>query len=362
MAKMTIGSIQSNVATLGGGVLSIDVTISSVTTTQSIIRINGSKWNSGSTNAESRVVQAVGYFVNSTTLRIVRATSGPSIDVRWEVIYYSSGVSVVHGFLSDWSGTNNITISAIDQSKTFLITTFSGDQGTAGLPAAQCYFSSTTNLRIVTQSSTYWNGRAQYQIVTIDDASVQYNTGALDTDAETSITLGSSVDTTKTFIEASWHYTTNDLSALGYDSSMWLLSNANTLLFQRNRTSAANAVNYSYFVVSIGGTSSIKVQRGSASFGASATNVPTISSVDTTKTQSKLCHIGGLLQCATTTAQPIYSYAHGYISDATHVTLTKGDATNRTDILSWELIEETVGSTSSKVPQIFMFYTRLRSN
>jgi hypothetical protein len=284
-----------------------------------------------------------GRLSSTTNIYFTRGAAEPQVTVQWEVISYSSGITVqTVSRVNSWGGNpQNITITSVDTSKSFPIVTFAGDSGGGAAPAAQVRLSSSTNIQLNTPQNN-WGGEITIQVVTIDDASVQLVTGNLDTDAQTDVTI-STVDMSKTFLECTWMYSGANQSLNGYDVVNHILTSTTNVQFNRQRSSSAPAAYYAVHAISIGGTSNIRIQRGTSSFGASATVSPTITTVDLTKAQLHLTHNGGALQCSTTTAIQSYSYANGVFANSTTLTFTKGDATDRADYVTWEVIEQSVG-------------------
>jgi hypothetical protein len=161
----TLVSVQSGTTTIPIGATAttqtVDVAITSVNTSSSILFFNY-RGNS----ADAGDGQLRGQLTSATNIQFVRAndTSLTALTVQWYVAEFSSGVSVQRGTFSSVDTTGDVTISAVDLSKSFVL--ISGSVDTADITYdSNDYFrarlTSSTNLEIVhnTISSKTADGR-----------------------------------------------------------------------------------------------------------------------------------------------------------------------------------------------------------
>lgn len=122
---------------LGGGIKSVqrgkytmsnassgteNITISPVDASKSIVLISYRVIGGGTNN----VRYVYGRILDSTTLSLVRNTgsSTVSVQVSWQVIEYDSSVTVQSGYLAISTAPQDVTVSAVDLSKSFLVASF----------------------------------------------------------------------------------------------------------------------------------------------------------------------------------------------------------------------------------------------
>lgn len=114
----------------------------------------------------SRQIGTASVFLsNSTTITVSRvASSGASIIVRWQVVEYLSGVSVQRGSFTTSGQTDNVTIAAVDITKSFLTT--SRRSFSSGL--IECDFVGTLSGSAITYFIPINNGSSNiyWQVVT----------------------------------------------------------------------------------------------------------------------------------------------------------------------------------------------------
>lgn len=263
------------------------VTISAVDTTKAFVKIS---YRIDSADPQYYLVNC--QIENSTTIRIKRYASGVAITIFWQVIEFTSGVSVQRGVRYMNSATENITISYVDLSKSFPIITWLnlGSQFSTE-DAMQAYISSSTNLEL----KAYGAGstvEVQWQVIEYDNASVQVVHDHIVNSDNTYATI-SAVNLDKTFYVGSWGTT---LAPTGvHNMPSWFLTSTTSLHFYRFDPST-NVVRATVYIVT---TDDINVQRGRFPINAgNYSNDHVLTSVDLSRTLL----IGGSMHCTWGTA------------------------------------------------------------
>ncbi|MBD3239495.1 MAG: hypothetical protein GF331_02845, partial [Chitinivibrionales bacterium] len=195
----TLGSLQRGSASIIGGQSQTTVTISSVVKTQSFLLFsvaaagNPSDFNVG------------GEITDATTLTFERFGTSGDVSIEWQVLEFSSGVTVQHGRLqrhgTGLAGDTTVPISSVDLGRSFATVTMSNsgsslnnnEDATADITHAD-------SLRIALsggpdEADFFW------QVVQFDGATVQKLTPSMGTaDLTTTATLGTAVDPSRSML------------------------------------------------------------------------------------------------------------------------------------------------------------------
>lgn len=283
------------------------ITISAVDTTKAFVKIS---WRIDNNEPQYYLVSA--QLENSTTVRIQRYSSGGNpVNLRWQVVEFSSGVTVQRGSRVLNSATENVTISAVDTSKSFPILTlrnigiiYSPDDG------VEAYISSSTNLQLSAGVAGAWV-TMEWQVVEYDTASVQVVQQAV---SSQNVNVGiSSVNLDQTFLIGTWSPSTG-LNPLANLWPNWKLTSSTNLNFYRYST-GTSTINCTVYIVTIPGE--ISVQRVNVTVpNGNFYHEETITEVDMDRTLL----IGATNGCALTAANTsddsaaVTAFAFGYIS------------------------------------------------
>jgi hypothetical protein len=143
-----LNHIEKGTVTLGGANASVTVTLgTTLTSTAAAFLLHSARHNDASPNK----VQFRGEITNTTTLTFTRDASGDEITINWQVIEFTSGVTVQRGVVNG-DGVNsefNVTISAIVLAQTFCTVGHETDGSSVGDDDfISCNLTSTTNLRL----------------------------------------------------------------------------------------------------------------------------------------------------------------------------------------------------------------------
>ena len=254
---------------------SITVTLSeAVDTTKSVllfsIRTDADDWE-----IPSFVV--MGELTNSTTLTFSRAISDATVNVSWQVIEFSLGVTVQRGTISLSATSTNIVISSVDLTKTFAICTLKsgGWLGYSDYDYEECVriqLTSSTNINLsITQTSGFAQTVA-WQVIEYDACTVQQvNYTALSSYQTNDVTI-SAIDTSRTFICGSFN-TTETILANNEIFNFYLL-NSTTIRFIRSSTATSNQ-QWTVFIVQFD-LNQANVFNLNVAIGAAQTAVTTI--------------------------------------------------------------------------------------
>lgn len=124
----------------------VDVTITGVDLTKSFVTCEVTAQYTG-TEEVGQTTASV-HLVSSTKISVRRVTSSTTqqVYVTWQVVEFVSGVSVQRGFTSTASANETVTISAVDVSKSFLMSSirYGGNTGILSLKWTGAITSSTS--------------------------------------------------------------------------------------------------------------------------------------------------------------------------------------------------------------------------
>jgi hypothetical protein len=289
-------NVQRGVYTLGGGG---SVTLSTPVPVGKSFVISSVKgydfW--GSTLVGAYLSTAVdGYW---TQITFTRSMMSGTIYVEWQVIYDDDVLSVQQGATDMTSTTVNVAISEVDRSKTFVVISFKGTQGSYGVSAAsnlmRATLTSDTNLQFDKNSADWYISYpvVYWYVVTWEGASVQ--SGDLYTASATTMTGAiSAIDLAKSFLIYSYTGSYQYQPAC----NIWRghFSATTQVYFQRGGGGSGRAAYLTYFVVT---AQEISVQRGVSSFSGTSSTIA-ISSVDLDKSFTTHPSIGNGYNVTTT--------------------------------------------------------------
>ena len=268
--------VRSGSDTMSSGATTLNVPITAVDLSRSVLFFNLKEQAN-----EPGFALVRGQLTSATNIQFNRAFSGGSdVTIQWYVAELVSGTSVQRAQGVDLSVTPNYTITSVDLTKSFVLTSCESGLA-AGSFGNDDYFRSrlttATNLEI---TSTNNNGGelCDYQVVEYPNASVERGTGTLGPAATTSgsITI-SSVDLAKSFVLVTWQ-TYN--SGTGGNFLRARLTSPTTIEIDRETVGGGNTVDYAWEVVEF--TDATTVQSANASFSTLETSkTATLTSIDT---------------------------------------------------------------------------------
>ena len=262
MAVITVASIQSGAETIASGDgTSHDVTITSVTTANSIVMYSSRCAASGSVRQKRH--RFIASLTGSTTLNFSRHESSFASDVivEWTVVEFDSGVlnNLQTGTVDRTAANDDTTITAVDLAKTFVISHLKTDQNDLSA-AVTCYaeLTSTTNLRLASDSTPGTGDSViGYQVVEFAsdaDVTVQGGTILVSSGSESNTDTITSVDTSKTFIINSGTSTSQTSSPQARNQARLKLTNSTTVTADRTTVGSETDMTIGYFAVELEGS------------------------------------------------------------------------------------------------------------
>jgi hypothetical protein len=234
---------------------------------------------------DSRDWQIVGQIMDPSTLRFDRSWSNlPTHNLQWYVAEFNSGVSVQRGVatLMSYEGALDLTISAVDRSKSFVILNQSISQPTTQ-PShhTRAYLSTSTTLSLRRHPGSA-TANVAWQVMQYEGASVQTNIVSLPANVASVNATVTAVDTSK-----SWLHYTYEVSPPGpgisNDASHRMvrgtIAGPTTLTFDRGASRTDTEVTIVYYLVEF--TDGTVVRHGKADFTRDQTaltvNIPAVS-------------------------------------------------------------------------------------
>ncbi|MEX2157812.1 MAG: hypothetical protein WEB04_00205, partial [Dehalococcoidia bacterium] len=209
--------------------------------------------------------------------------------MQWYVAEFSSGVSVQRGTFNSVDTTGDVTISAVDLSKSFVLISGSVQSADATY-GDDDYFrarlTSSTNLEIV--HNTTVSKTADWQVVEFTGATVQRGTGSMTT-TQTSVNVPvTTVDPAKAIVLLSWK---SSINGTGASFLRGRITSPTQITIDRAAATSAT-IDYAWEVIEFGdGTS---VQSGNLAFTNAETSLTaTLTAVDTTRAVALLSTAGG---------------------------------------------------------------------
>ena len=256
-----IGAVQSGSAAIADLSTSTTATLSpSVDLTRSILWY--SVTNSGNTVAD---VAVSGQITNPTTITFARLGTSGTINIKWYVAEFSSGVSVQRG-MTNKSSTQcvNQAISAVDLSNTFVLPsdrrggTIWGDND-----FVRVRFTSSTNLEFCTMLADTITELVEWQVISFTSgAAVQSGLVSFgSTDASITAALSTAVDTTRSFLAFNYRSPGDDPD-MGEKMVRGRITSPTQVTFDRDNT--GQIIDVSWFVIEF--SDGTTVQSGSTNF------------------------------------------------------------------------------------------------
>jgi outer membrane protein assembly factor BamB len=253
-----IHTVQSGTATMTTQ-STLNVAITSVDLTRSVLFMTVSEDNVDPSNGLVR-----GQLTSATNLQFNRTGTATTVTIKWYVATFGRSVSVQRATTSVTASPMNVTLSAVDLSKTFVLVSWQKVGATYGADdIVRARLTSTTNLELSHGTGSF-DGIADWQVVTMDSASVQSGDSTLAAGASTLTVPVTAVNTATTFLLASW---ASSGDSIGANFVRGRITSPTQLTFDRGVTGTALGITW-YLVTLTDGSS---VQAGNASFGTAAT-------------------------------------------------------------------------------------------
>ncbi len=255
-----IHTVQSGTATMTTQSV-LNVPITTVDLSRAVLFMTVSENNTDPNNGLVR-----GQLTSSTNIQFNRQGTATTVTIKWHVAVFGRSVSVQRGTTSVTAQPMNVAIGAVDRTKTFVLVSWQKLGATYGSDdIVRARLTSTTNLEF-THGTGALDGTADWQVVTMDSASVQYGDLNIASGALAATVTVTAVDTTKTFLIASW---TSDVDGIGANFVRARITSTTQLTFDRGVT--GSNIGLTWYLVTLNDGST--VQSGNAAFGTAATLV-----------------------------------------------------------------------------------------
>ncbi len=336
-----IKTVQSGTATMTTQA-SLSVPITAVTLARSILFFSVQEDNLDPSNGNVR-----GQLTSSTNIQFNRTGTATTITIKWYVAEFVSGVSVQRGSIPITVNPMNVAISPVNLGKTFVLTSWQKPGATYGADDfLRARLTSSSNLELSHVSGAL-DGTADWQVVTMANASVQSgNLSFLSTDASLTATVAS-VDTTKSFLLASWDSTGD---GIGANFVRGRITSPTQLTFDRGASGTALNLTWSLVTLNDGST----VRSGTASFASTATQVD-VPLAPVTLTRS-VAFLSGLQRGGSTPyagASPNDNPGVGWftadLTSATNLRLTRAVTGSATADAAWFVVDFAPGAATATV-------------
>jgi len=255
-----IHTVQSGTATMTAQSV-LNVPITTVDLAQSVLFMSVTEDNVDPSNGLVR-----GQLTSSTNIRFNRVGTATTVTIKWHVATFGRGVSVQRGTTNVTANPMNVAITAVDRTKTFVLASWQKLGSTYGADdVVRARLTSNTNLEF-SHGTGSLDGIADWQVVTMASASVQYGDTTLASGASTATVAVTAVDTTKTFLMTSW---SSGGDSIGANFVRARITSPTQLTFDRGVTGTALGISWYLVTLNDGST----VQSGNATFGTGATLV-----------------------------------------------------------------------------------------
>jgi len=348
--SLQIESKQNGVSVVTAGQLAKDITILSVVTAQSVVLIQVKANGVSQTNGSPGLFTA--QITSSTNIYIERAvTGGWSCEIYWQVIEFSSDVSVQRGLDNLTTTANSTIISSVDLGESYSLTYARGQTLDTLMEESLVndMLTTATTLLIYLDFPNVTNW-AEWQVISISGATVQSFAG--DSIGETyKDVIITSVTENESFLKVNL----TKYSASGLNSNMMRGARLFDNVTVRLSGYTAGDINYKGYVIE---HPDLSVQRGWETATAAITAIA-ISSVLTTDT---FLSSGGHVQSWQTTNSTNndyqeFSFVYRFDSQ-TQISVIKDEAVY-TSTVSWEVIGAT--GTTPVTGGIPDYYFRMRT-
>ena len=333
-----ISGVQRGSATIGNGNSTTTVTITSVDLTKSILLFNYSMVTSLTPASDT----VRGQLTAGNQITFHREGTENAVSIRWEVITFSSGVTVQRGTSSFglFIDNTNVTIGAVDLSKAVAIHSVSQFGNTADYDdLSRISLTSPTNLRIsIPNTNTGVAKTCDWQVIEFADANVQSGSYAMNSSTTSvPITLSEPIDTTKTVVFNS--YMTNN--GAGYVPNRHavrsLLTNSNTVTFERNVTGGTSIAG-AYFVVTFTDATTVRYGTAAISLTNSGINITLNPAVDLDRSVVYAGVNGTILSGNSTSQAMAYPLHQTYLASENTLTATRSN-TGNSNLLTYYVME-----------------------
>jgi hypothetical protein len=276
VAALILKQIERNTTTMAATDTITTVTLgTTLTDTTKAILLCSIKCNSNATIN----YQVLYHIISTTQIQFERqATPAVAVDIEWQVIEYTQGITVQHIYQTNPQSVQNITITAVDLAKTFPIVSHNITGSTFGADDLwNAEITTTTNLQLTSQAMTITDAIA-IQVVQIDDASVQLIKPAAWTTGGTLDITVTTIDPAKTF----WFFTLTDNTGVNCDQWPYLsYVNSTTLRLTKSWPGIWGSKVVMVYVVSLSSGVSVQnistvIASGNASVSPSIPNAITV--------------------------------------------------------------------------------------
>lgn len=265
-AATTVKNVQSGSVTMNPATRTVVLT--AVDTARSFV-LCYNRTNDGTSRSRVRCE-----LTNATTLTITAGLANASNVVQWYVVEFTSGIAVQRGVANFAAATGTVNVAlnpSVTLAKTFVLISESindNNQARDERWTVRARLTATNNLEL-TRNETGPAISVAWQVIQIQDASVQSGLTTINNGAATATAVVTSVDTTKTFVVFTRRAAAATNGREGRYQARGELTNATTLTFTRSGTS--DALEIAWFAVTLNdGTT---VQRGVATAAAGTTQV-----------------------------------------------------------------------------------------
>ncbi len=249
-----IHTVQSGTATMTTQSV-LNVPITTVDLTRSVLFMSVSEDNVDPNNGLVR-----GQLTSATNIQLNRTGTATTVTIKWQVATFGRSVSVQRGTTGVTASPMNVALAAVDLSKTFVLVSWQKLGSTYGADdIVRARLTSTTNLEFSHGTGSF-DGTADWQVVTMDAASVQSGDATLASGASSLVVPVTAVDTTKTFLMVSW---TSNGDSIGANFVRGRITSPTQLTFDRGVTGTTLSLTWYLVTLTDGST----VQSGNTSFG-----------------------------------------------------------------------------------------------
>ncbi len=325
-----ISSVQTGTTTLGSGISQANVTISAVTLARSVLFFGVQEDNVAPVNGLVR-----GQLTSTTNIAFNRADTATSVVVRWHVAEFASGVTVQRGSQTITADTANVTLTAVDLSRTYAIISHQDTGATYGVgDFYRAHLTSTTNLELSKQTGGSTGAVVDWQVVELTaGGTVQRgDLSFLSSDASKTAVI-SAVDSTKAFLLASWNVGGTGIAP---NFVRGRITSATGLTFDRADT--GTTVNLTYFVVGLNDAST--VQNGNTSFLSTETSKGvTLTAVTLSRSVAFLSGKGYGGSTSANADNPGPGWFTADLTTTTNLQLTRGVTGSATADAAWFVVE-----------------------
>ena len=253
-----IRSVQSGTATLTTQSV-LDVPIAAVDLSRAVLFMSVSANNLDPSNGLVR-----GQLTSATNIRFNRTGTATTLTITWQVATFGLSVSVQRGTTNTTANPMNVAISAVDRTKSFVLVSWQKIGATYGADdILRARLTSDTNLEL-SHGTGSLDGVANWQVVTMESASVQSGDTTLAASAASITVPVTEVETAKTFLLASW---TSSGDGIGANFIRGRITSPTQLTFDRGVT--GTTIGLTWYLVTLNDGST--VQSGNESFGPGAT-------------------------------------------------------------------------------------------